>query len=303
MRKLQLKQSEQDKIQKEQDLQNRAIASSDCPQNTFYHAPTPVPQDSILIRINRCGSVEQTPKEFFIQRDDKYQYNAIHFVTSGKGTLIVGTSEYRLEAGNVFLLNAFEPHRYLSDYEDPMGLIWIEFAGNGVHRLVRYITDSGSYVFRGEADLFTLCADIIMNAQQEAHKTSAQIYEILMELCGKISRPIRKQDYIQQHIQAYIDDNLTNNLSLEYVAKHFGYNPNYFSERFKRMTGTNYNRYVNERKVAQACSMLIITNLSIDQIGTNLGFYDTSHFIKRFEHVIGMSPASYRKCNTWVSPS
>lgn len=87
-------------------------------------------------------------------------------------------------------------------------------------------------------------------------------------------------------------------MSLEYISKTFGYNPNYFSERFKRMTGINYNRYVNERKVTQACSMLIVTSLSIDQIGENLGYYDTSHFIKRFEKVVGMSPTAYRKCNT-----
>lgn len=81
--------------------------------------------------------MEQTPSEFFVQRDDTYQYNAIHFVTSGKGKLIVEKKEYNLSAVNIFLINAFEPHRYSSDPSDPMGLLWIEFAGNDVHRLIK----------------------------------------------------------------------------------------------------------------------------------------------------------------------
>lgn len=281
--------------------EHRAIAYSDCPQNIFYHAPIPVPQDSILIRINRCGSVEHTPNDFFVQRDTSYYYNAIHFVASGKGKFKTNEVEYNLSAGSIFLINAFEPHYYSSDPNDPMGLLWIEFAGNDIQRLIRYITNNNCHVIRGDIELFTECAEIIINASQDQHKTSEQIYHILMKLCIRVSKVTKKQDDIQQKILSYIDDNLNSDLSLCNISKHFGYNSNYFSERFKRMTGINYNRYINERKITQACSMLIITDLSIDQIGVNLGFYDTSHFIKHFEKVISMSPTAYRKCNTWLA--
>lgn len=272
-----------------------AIDYSDCPQNKFYHAPISIQQNSVLIQINRCGSTEQTPNHFLIRRDDSYQYNAIHFVTSGKGTLITPSAQYPLSAGNIFLLNAFEPHCYSSDPEDPMGLLWLEFTGNDVQRLIRRITDSGSHVLSGDADLFSLCADIIINVSQEAYKTSSQIYILLMELYAKTSLHTKKQDSIQRNILSYINNNLNTTLSLEKIANHFGYNSNYFSARFKRMTGVTYNRYVNEQKIAQACSMLTITNLSIDQIGSHLGFYDTSHFIKHFEKITGLSPTAYKK--------
>lgn len=281
--------------------EHRAIAYSDCPQNKFYHAKTPVAPDSVIICINRCGSVEQTPQDFFVQRDDSYYYNAIHFITSGSGTLFAGGKKYNLCAGNIFLINSYEPHRYESNPHDPMGLLWLEFAGNDVKRLIRYITQNNSHVLNGDAELFTLCADIIINAHQESYKTSAQIYNILMELCSKCSTLSKKQNDIAKNIQTYIDDNLNSDLSLSSIASHFGYNSNYFSDLFKRTTGITYNRYVNERKITQACSMLITTDFSIDQIAITLGFYDTSHFIKRFEKIIGMSPTAYRNCNGWLA--
>ncbi|MFI3212157.1 MAG: AraC family transcriptional regulator [Eubacteriales bacterium] len=283
-----------------QSSNNSSIINSDCPQNIFYNAPIPVSQDSVLIRINRSGSVEQTPPEFSIRRDQSYSYNAIHFITSGSGSLQVGTTTYHLSAGKIFIINAFEPHSYQSNPRDPMGLLWIEFTGNDVSRLVRQITNTVSHVVTGSIDLFTLCADLIMNPQQNAINTSEQIYHILMELYRKTSHLTKKQDAIQQSIQSYIDHNLKNDLSLHTIAKHFGYNPNYFSERFKRSTGITYNHYVNQRRVAQACSMLALTNLSVDQIGENLGFYDTSHFIKHFQKIMKVSPSTYRASNTYL---
>lgn len=280
-------------------LEHRAIAYSDCPQNKFYHAPVTIPQDSLLICINRCGAVQETSRDFFIQRNESYPYNAIHFVTAGKGILRVRGKEYNLKAGDIFLLHPFEPHYYGSDSEDPMGLLWIEFAGHDISRLVRHITEMDDYVINGDGELLTACADIIINPHRESHIISREIYNILIEIYGKYSINTKKQDIIQQQIQSYIDEHINEDLSLPIIASHFGYNANYFSERFKRMTGMNYNRYVNERKITQACTMLLVTNLSMDQIGSNLGFYDTSHFIKRFEGIMKMSPTTYRKTNIW----
>lgn len=281
-------------------LKNQPTAYSDCPQNKLYHAPTPVSQDSLFIAINRCGTVNQTPTDFFVHRDETYPYSTLHFVTAGQGTLQTAHKSYDLTAGSIFVVHGFQVHRYQSNPENPMGLLWLEFSGGDSQRLLNAITQSG-HVVTGDIDLFGQCADLILSPDGPPQQISLKIYSILMKLSEKLNKVTKKQDDIQTAIQSYIDKNLGGDLSLTAISRHFGYNPNYFSQRFKAITGINYNRYVNQRRVTQACLLLVSTAQGMDQICGQLGYYDASHFIRHFEKIIGMTPTAYRNTNNWMA--
>ena len=71
--------------------------------------------------------------------------------------------------------------------------------------------------------------------------------------------------------------------------------PSYFSKLFLREVGENFTDWVNRRKIAWAKELLREGGTSITAIGTELGYMDTSYFIKVFKKFEGITPLVYRQ--------
>jgi AraC-like DNA-binding protein/quercetin dioxygenase-like cupin family protein len=96
------------------------------------------------------------------------------------------------------------------------------------------------------------------------------------------------------HILQYIQDNCLE-LSLENMAKHLGYNPNYLAGYLKRRTGINYSEIVRETRLKAALSMLSETTISIYDISEACGYNSPSHFFKIFKEHFHTTPKKYRE--------
>jgi AraC-like DNA-binding protein len=64
---------------------------------------------------------------------------------------------------------------------------------------------------------------------------------------------------------------------------------------FKRSTGKTMTEYVNELRVAAASKMLAETDLSVLEIGFNVGFGNHSNFNRQFKRIKGISPRRLRR--------
>lgn len=71
--------------------------------------------------------------------------------------------------------------------------------------------------------------------------------------------------------------------------------PSYFSKLFLREVGENFTDWVNRRKIEWAKEMLHDTSKSITTIAAELGYMDTSYFIKVFKKFEGTTPLVYRQ--------
>ena len=116
---------------------------------------------------------------------------------------------------------------------------------------------------------------------------------------ANIAQGIRAS-HAQQHlgkVLCYISDHLDSKLLLSDLAELSGYQPDYFGKLFRREIGISVSEYIRNRRIEQACCELTQTNHTMDEIALQTGFFDTSHFIKIFKKVCGMTPAQYRKNN------
>ncbi len=275
---------------------------TECPQNVFYNALLPIREDNLFIAINRCGSIIQTPPNFFVKRDDTYKYNNLHFVTNGRGTLSTMDKTYKLEPGNIFILGAHQPHSYQCDTQNPLSLLWIEYAGGDSQRLTHRIASLTNHVFSPKdfLPLIYESVDIINNPSGKEEDVSLALYQLLLKIYKNYEYIPKKKNDIYEKMINYIEEHLSEELSLTKISADFGYNPTYFSGLFRQVSGMSYQKYVVHRRINQGCTLLTITDLSVEQISNSLGFYDTSHFINRFKHITGMSPTAYRKANFFV---
>ena len=96
----------------------------------------------------------------------------------------------------------------------------------------------------------------------------------------------------------YIRDNLDEELSLEDLAKHFGYSKYHFSRKFKLQTGYSYKQYIEALKIEQSIESILDVNSNITR-----AFIDSKHessgtFSSTFKKLTGLSPKLYKKSIT-----
>ena len=64
--------------------------------------------------------------------------------------------------------------------------------------------------------------------------------------------------------------------------------------KFKRVTGTTPGKFVAQRRVEVAKNLLSDPSRSLAKIASEIGCFDTSHFIRLFSQYTGMTPSEYR---------
>ena len=79
------------------------------------------------------------------------------------------------------------------------------------------------------------------------------------------------------------------------VAKEVGMNATYFSTYYKNKTGETFRTFINRSRVEYAKKLLIETNLSVEELGLQLGYSDYRSFHRIFKQQEGMAPSDYRK--------
>ena len=90
-------------------------------------------------------------------------------------------------------------------------------------------------------------------------------------------------------------ENYADDLSLEEVARIFGYSPNYLSRMFQKYAKINYKEYLSSVRLKHAVRDLEETDLAIGEIALNHGFPNSKAFSNLFRKKYGILPNEYRK--------
>ena len=92
----------------------------------------------------------------------------------------------------------------------------------------------------------------------------------------------------------YIEKNYAH-ITLEEMAQHFGFNPNYLSSYLKKHTGLTFIKLVHLQRVNVAAEYLTYTNAPIEQIALKVGYENPSYFYKMFRKHLKILPTEYRE--------
>ncbi len=97
-------------------------------------------------------------------------------------------------------------------------------------------------------------------------------------------------EYVARHFPA--------RLRLVTTAHHIGVSASHLAHVFRRQTGVRFSEFVLRVRVEAARRLLRETDVPIDVIAERTGFYDASHFSRRFRHDTGHGPGAYRRLGT-----
>jgi AraC-like DNA-binding protein len=82
--------------------------------------------------------------------------------------------------------------------------------------------------------------------------------------------------------------------SIGYYAEQLNISPVYLSECVKKTTNKTAKIIIDEYFVMEAKSILMHSNKSISEVAFELGFYDSSNFVKYFKKRTGITPRKYK---------
>lgn len=93
----------------------------------------------------------------------------------------------------------------------------------------------------------------------------------------------------------FIEANYRQPITLQDVAQIVGYSRSYLTQLVRLKTGKTVYRWIVERRMAEARSLLLETNQTVDHIALAVGYQDAGHFFSQFRQLHGITPQVWRK--------
>ena len=120
--------------------------------------------------------------------------------------------------------------------------------------------------------------------------------KFLME-CTQAVASVKKaeENPIIKKVCAYVDENLSSDISLETTADFAGVSSFYLSKLFKEEKGETFINFISDKRLEKSRQLLSETNLSIKEITAEVGYNDQNYFSRIFKTKYGLSPKEYRK--------
>ena len=239
-----------------------------------------------------------------------------HYIISGRG-LLMTTSEsgtkrdFRLSAGEGFLIFPSQVTTYVADLDDPWEYIWVEFDGI---RVADDLENAGltlsSPIYRSQSsELRAYMVDemryLISNRTASALHLIGHTYLFLDYLLRSVAHPDeqpanRLQDFYIREAIDFVKENYQSDITVEDIAKQTGLNRSYFGKVFKAATGKSPQQYLIGYRMGKATELLKLTALPVAEVGRAVGYPNQLHFSRAFKGAFGVSPREWRRENAAV---
>lgn len=102
-------------------------------------------------------------------------------------------------------------------------------------------------------------------------------------------------DTLSRKINAYIDNNFMEDINNDSIATHFNISKEHMMRTYKKETGDTINNYLVTKRINEAKELLLLSDLSMTEIGLTVGFKNSQYFSNSFKKNTGFSPKDYRK--------
>ncbi len=249
----------------------------------------------------------------------QHSFYEIFFFLSGDVNYIIEGRSYKLRPGDILLTSSSDIHRpdirpgkpyeriviwlandffdHLRDFYDEDFTACFTDAALKDYRLIR---PDGQHI----TQLRQLCSQIsrAKHGKEPGNRALASAY--LIQLLVYISRayydaPKSIKDDITENekvnrLLAYLNQNLTEELSLDALAEKFYVSKYHLSRQFKQFTGLSLYQYIMKKRLIVARDLLRGGSSVMDSC-MQCGFNDYSNFLKAFKREFGQTPSAFMK--------
>lgn len=229
------------------------------------------------------------------------------FCIGGEGWCIINEEKIEVKPKHALLIPQGKPHIYGADAAFPWSIQWVHVRGSTADYFFRLLA-ANEYVLPVSTDIcdrmretFEECYTAFVGSF--AWQRMAQVTQSLQYLFGQLFfgnsqySPVLRRSH-PHNFEAtlhYLNQNLDQPITLADIADHANLSPSYFSRLFREQTGFAPMEYFINLRVQHAAMLLDFTDMTVKEIGYEVGYDDPYYFSRVFKRVLGVSPSHYRK--------
>ena len=123
-----------------------------------------------------------------------------------------------------------------------------------------------------------------------------QCMSLFMYLYYQLEETSRNNENIHiKHIKKYIGEHYRENITLKQISDYVHLTPQYCCSVFSEYVGQTIFEFITNRRIDEAKSLIITSELTLGQIAEIVGFSDYNYFSRIFKKVTGVNAKSFRK--------
>lgn len=252
----------------------------------------------------------------------QHEFHELVVILHGQGVHITGSREYRILAGDVFLIKPGLAHGYRATAD--LELVNILYRPRELKLPDVDVADLPGYhaVFELEPAMrvrhgFQSRLRLSLEQLGQAQRSIALMEEELrnrapgagylaaayfMQLVGLIARSYAGQGPGPSsmvlrlgEVVSYIDRHFDDDLGLDVLAEKAHMSRSTLHRAFCRALGESPGAYVLKVRIAKAAGMLVDPAARITDVAFKAGFTDSNYFARQFKKMTGTSPRAYRE--------
>lgn len=108
------------------------------------------------------------------------------------------------------------------------------------------------------------------------------------QMVGDIKDPVAK-------VEAYINENLTRQISVEELAKLVYISPDHLTRMFRKKYGKTIVNYIIDQRMILAKELIREGKMSMNTVSAAVGYMDYSYFNRLFKKKFGITPKEYQQ--------
>lgn len=249
----------------------------------------------------------------YIECDDRWReerhpidYNKFYYICEGDGWVQTGEKSFFPKKGDLVLIPANKDHAYAPINDHYYKKYWCHFTATIGHKNLFEVFDFPNIVKVEDNHQWLVQSfqQLIDYERQDDIASILKAKAVLLEIIGYFLEKTKAKElsiYQSPSIEklelllAYIDNNLDQPITVEQLADVVHLQVNYFIKFFRSHLGSTPMTYVKGQRLEKAKAYLTASDLSISQIGQQVGYMDVSYFSSQFKSYTGMTPSFFRK--------
>lgn len=230
------------------------------------------------------------------------------FIMQGSGTYHVDGQRYQAKQGDLLLFNANVLHDESPHPSDDLmlfscGVEQLQISGLPPNHLTprnqTAVMPCGDY-YDEIRYIFLQMWEHINSKKPYASEMGDSLLQTLLLLCRTIWAEKKAVDEnnvqsVGQRIKDFIDERYQENLDFKAITAELKMNRFYLAHLFKDFSGYSPKQYQTRRRIGEAQSLLLSTDMGVTEVANAVGYDNVNNFHRIFHNLVGIPPARYKK--------
>ncbi|MCE8019934.1 AraC family transcriptional regulator [Halomonas sp. MCCC 1A11036] len=229
-------------------------------------------------------------------------------ITAGESTFRYRSDRYHVSAGTLVMMNPDWMHACSAIDDRPWGylMLYVDTAWLTRLRFDAGLLDAPCWKDIATAVLgeprwyegYCHMAECLLDSNRDLLDKQTAVVEYLAsfmhELAGRSAQPLPEAPAMLRELAAYLDENATQDISLDDLCERSGYSPGHLIRAFKQHFGFTPHAYLVNRRI-QLGQRELKDGTPIAEAALNAGFSDQPHFQRTFKRLVAATPKQYRQ--------